>query len=288
MQTADLKALALFCMIVLLTACSQAEDLVNNPGADLRFTVKEFKKQGGKNCKNEPAEAAKDALPSDNLCARVKFIYPEANSALNPNLATQLNTYILTQLLDQIDDGEDAEVENATSAKTLEQFADQFIQEYQQEPNNFSNWELERSATVIYKTKTLLSLSFDEYGFAGGAHPFNGSRYTVINLKTVQPVQLMELLTANFESALNVEGEKIFREVRDLADTDDLEEKGFSFENNVFRLNNNFAVTEEGLRFFFNSYEIAPYAVGPTEINIPYDNIKALIHPQGELADMAH
>lgn len=287
MRVANLKAFALFCAVMLLSACGQTEDLTTNPGADLTFTVKEFKKQGGKNCIDKPVEKTQESLPSDNLCARVRFVYPEASSSANPELATKLNQYIIAQLIDQIDDGEEAEVVHATATKTLEQFASEFIDEYQQEPNNFSNWELERIAKVIYKTKTLLSLSLDEYGFAGGAHPFNGTQLSVVNLKNAQSVKLADLLNPNFESALNVEGEKAFRDFHHLADTDDLEEKGFSFENNVFRLNNNFAITEDGLKFIFNSYEIAPYAVGSTELNIPYENIKSLIRPQGELAELA-
>jgi hypothetical protein len=42
-------------------------------------------------------------------------------------------------------------------------------------------------------------------------------------------------------------------------------------------LNDNFAVAKRGIIFYFNSYEIAPYAMGPTELLIPYAKLSGII-----------
>ncbi len=39
--------------------------------------------------------------------------------------------------------------------------------------------------------------------------------------------------------------------------------------------------------FYFNPYEIAPYSMGPTEILIPYDEIKNIIKEDGLLFETA-
>jgi len=57
---------------------------------------------------------------------------------------------------------------------------------------------------------------------------------------------------------------------------DDLEKDGGLFENKI-AYNDNFAVTKEGLKFYYNNYEIAPYASGPTEILITYSELNDLI-----------
>jgi len=60
-------------------------------------------------------------------------------------------------------------------------------------------------------------------------------------------------------------------------------EAGFYFENDVFKLTANFAITKEGLKFLYNPYEIAPYALGQQEIIIPYAALGELIKPNSLL-----
>jgi hypothetical protein len=50
-------------------------------------------------------------------------------------------------------------------------------------------------------------------------------------------------------------------------------------------LNNNFAITKDGLIFFYNSYEIAPSAAGPAELELGYEEIKHLMRKDGVLAE---
>jgi hypothetical protein len=45
------------------------------------------------------------------------------------------------------------------------------------------------------------------------------------------------------------------------------------FWNGLFYLPDNFAFTDAGLLFHYNSYEIAPYALGATELIIPYEKL---------------
>ena len=194
-----------------------------------------------------------------------------------------MNELIKQQLLDQIE-GTPSEL---VATQSLEAFADSFIQDYTQDSNNFTSWELERSVRIIHNTNTLLTLLFEEFGFTGGAHPFNGSRFIVLNLANAQPVSLDDLMNPGYEAALNVAGEKAFREARQLTDHSSLEEDGFNFANNAFVLNDNYGVNKDGLSFIFNSYEVAPYVMGPTEFTIPYEDIRSLIRPNGLLGSKA-
>ncbi|MBI3037952.1 DUF3298 domain-containing protein [bacterium] len=60
-----------------------------------------------------------------------------------------------------------------------------------------------------------------------------------------------------------------------------VKDSGFTFPKNEFALNENFLVSKDGLLFFFNSYEIAPYALGPTQILLPWRYIKTLVKLKG-------
>jgi hypothetical protein len=55
------------------------------------------------------------------------------------------------------------------------------------------------------------------------------------------------------------------------------------FENDQFFLPDNFAIVEEGITFFYNSYEIAPYAMGATELILRYDELKGIMPKNGVL-----
>lgn len=264
-----------------LSACDSdskvADETVSSLG--ISYQMREFKRQGGIKC---PSATATTVKAEDTLCASVKFSYPEISSETKPELATKMNELIKQQLLDTIEGAPEV-----TAAQSLESFADSFIQDYKKDANNFTSWEIERSVQVIYNTNTLLTLLFEEFGFTGGAHPFNGSRFMVLNLADGNPVILDDLMNPGYETALNVEGEQAFREARQLGEHSSLEEDGFNFANNAFVLNDNYGVNKDGLSFIFNSYEVAPYVMGPTEFTIPYEDIRSLIRTNGLLAGKA-
>lgn len=265
-----------------LSACDSGNNATDESNANavslgISYQMREFTRQGGSKCPTE-----QNKTNEDMLCASVKFTYPEVSSKVKPDLAVKLNDLIKRQLLDTIEG-----IPEQTPPSSIEAFADNFIRDYQQDPNTFTSWELERSVRIVHNTNTLLTLLFEEFGFTGGAHPFNGSRFMVLNLTDGSTVALDDLMNPGYEAALNVEGEKAFREARQLPENTSLEEEGFTFENNVFVLNDNYGVNKDGLSFIFNSYEVAPYVMGPTEFTIPYEDIRSLIRPNGLLGSKA-
>jgi len=62
-----------------------------------------------------------------------------------------------------------------------------------------------------------------------------------------------------------------------LPDTGSL--SNYTFENDIFSLSSNFKITPNGLDFFYDNYQIAPYAEGPIDLLIPYQSIKHLLRP---------
>lgn len=291
------RIFTLFYSTLLLAACDAGLGIADSASQDgstqLRFEIVQFQQQGGPNCPEQNPAADGDAVTvgtdtevneaaADALCATVKFSYPAFNSDAKPELAEQLNQFVLRQMVD------DPETTDEETLLTPQQFAENFIDEYKQTPNPFTSWELERDLKIAFTTKDTLTLLFNEYGYTGGAHPYSGSRYSVLSLEDAGQVVLADLLNPGYEAALNVAAEKIFREVRDLKEEETLEEQGFSFPNDVFSVNDNFGVLQEGLEFIFNSYEIAPYALGPTQFMIPYEDIQELIRPNGPLGQSAN
>jgi hypothetical protein len=68
--------------------------------------------------------------------------------------------------------------------------------------------------------------------------------------------------------------EQIFRKVKEIPDTASLNENYFEFPDDTFQLNKNYGFKKEGIVFYYNNYEIAPYAAGPTDVVIAYEHLK--------------
>jgi hypothetical protein len=158
------------------------------------------------------------------------------------------------------------------------QTADVFVEEYQnfrdEMPEVGLGWYFDAMVDVTITSDTLISMSITRDEFTGGAHP-NASRvYLNIDPRNGSKVTLDDVLKPGYYNTLTQEGEKSFRQYHELADTASWQANYFEFENNQFALNDNYGFTEDGVVFFYNSYEVAPYAVGPTEVLIPYEKLK--------------
>ena len=70
------------------------------------------------------------------------------------------------------------------------------------------------------------------------------------------------------------EAEKEFRKVRELSDTASFISHGFEFEDDRFSLTENYGFAPEGIVFVYNSYDVAAYAIGPTQIIVPYEGLR--------------
>jgi len=93
------------------------------------------------------------------------------------------------------------------------------------------------------------------------------------------------LFVDGYKDELNKIAEKYFRKERELKPDEDLEQAGFWFKENIFSVNENFAIAETGLDFFFNDYEVTSHAAGPTLIEIPYSELKSIIKPSGFISN---
>lgn len=136
-------------------------------------------------------------------------------------------------------------------------------------------WSYDGSDSIDLSLRNYAQLQIGAYIYSGGAHP-NGFSYTLLISKaTAETLKFEDLTTDSVQ--FNRIAEKYFRELVELGPQEDLEAAGFWFEGNVFYCNDNFSVDQENITFFYNSYEIAPYAWGPTVLKIPLAEVKHLL-----------
>ncbi|MBL7128575.1 MAG: DUF3298 domain-containing protein [Ignavibacteria bacterium] len=196
--------------------------------------------------------------------------YVEMVSGPNKN---KINSFIRNELI------QNTYTVGSTEYKTLNDILDNFIDDYKmfnaEYPDYPQNWFYEINASAKFYTQKILCLEFSQGGYTGGAHGHDYVQYIDVNLENANILKLDDLLVKDFETKLNKLIDMKFREVKGLLPTDDLEQGGL-FENKI-AYNDNFAVLKDGLLFYYNNYEIAPYAAGPTELLITYDELRKLI-----------
>jgi hypothetical protein len=238
-----------------MVSCAVQERPITNSAID--FTMEKFER------------TSSGCNADSSLCARYEVNYP---------VFIGLDTLVSNQLKRKVESTVSMGNPEAHDW-TLEKIASEFIRGFEEFNSEdvdgmAMNWYYKANVKVDVLTDSLISLSVRDEYFTGGAHGGTGKYFINHNPETNTDFTLDSFLKDGYEEALRLAGEKAFRQVHQLPEGVSLLDHGFEFPEDIFALNENYGFSNEGIVFVFNSYEVAAYAVGPTEIIIPY----ALIH----------
>jgi hypothetical protein len=242
-----------------LFSCGKKTDEKNslNP---VSYVMKDFKLESAGGC-------VSDTIP----CASYEVNYPEfsgLDSVVTKKIAHKIDSVVTEGYSEGL-------------PQTFRETAPVFIQQYEdykteagESESPGQGWSFHAGIKVEVLSDTLISLSVIRDDYAGGAHPNSSTVYLNIDPQNGRDVTLVNIFKPGFQDVLAKLGEKAFRKAHELSDTASLQGNDFEFENNQFQLTKNYGFTKAGVVFYYNSYEVAPYAMGPTEILIPYEEMK--------------
>jgi len=149
---------------------------------------------------------------------------------------------------------------------------------YRQYPDSpIMNWELLKYVHLICNEKYWLSFYVLDYAYTGGAHGLETREYQTIDLKTGKIISLDDILIEGKKQVLTTLLTARLRSANHIPVSQKLTEAGFFVDE--IKPNDNFYLIPEGLGFFYNHYDIAPYASGPTEIFLNMGEIRELLKP---------
>jgi len=139
-------------------------------------------------------------------------------------------------------------------------------------------WTITTSAELIWESESFYSFEMHDSRYTGGAHGSYTTVLTTFDAEAMNSIRSPEILfkEGSYGTALEI-FEQQFRKSNGISSDESLSEAGFWFEEEEFVLNNNIALTETGIRIFYNHYEIAPYAAGTFEITVPYSDLKLIL-----------
>ncbi len=136
------------------------------------------------------------------------------------------------------------------------------------------------STDVVYNEKNILSLAVSNYDFEGGAHGSHGTSLVSYNLTEKKVITLNDIFASDYKPILNKALETSLRKKFKLAPKDSL--SNILFDNKI-EATDNFCITQKGILFMYNPYEIASYAAGEIDLYIPFAEIKQVLNPNLKL-----
>lgn len=150
----------------------------------------------------------------------------------------------------------------------------------------YAGWEISRSVIPSTKIGILQSIECSEMSYLGGAHPNSVWFYKVVDLSDGRTVKLNDIVDPNQMEAFNRLRFKSFEESWK-SRGEDLDWRDYYFaesfvKDGPFYTNENFKVGKVGLTFFYNQYEIAPYAAGTTEVLLTWKELEPMLLRDGK------
>ena len=215
---------------------------------------------------------------ANDACAIIRIDYPFFIAALGSRSAAQLNHYLVNHhiMVRNVDDSKAVGVVNYA-----QKFIDDYLEYIKDDQGTSGYWEQRKKIRVTFLNQKVLSLQDDEDGYTGGAHGFSTITLSSLNLNTGKVLALEDILFKHTRKKLDRIAEQHFRKLHNLSKKQSLADVGFDFDNNHFVLSKNFAVLKKGIMFYYNSYEIAAYVMGATQLFIPYEALVGVVDTQG-------
>jgi hypothetical protein len=263
--TAIRKTVCVFLTLFILFACGEYQGQTS----DISFEREEI--------------AAKEGCddPGSDYCAEIIIGYPVFSIPERKKIETKINNFVKNEML--------VSVFSDDKIISFDELVSNFFDEYRQfktdDPESYQEWFIEKNGTVNFYNDDFISLTFSENTYLGGAHPNNYTQFNVLDLENGNKITLEDIFIAGYEPILNKIAEDEFRKLKQLGEHDDFDQAGFWFDDNRFSTNDNFSISDKGLTFYYNNYDITAYAYGPTELIISLTKISDLIKKGGILTE---
>jgi hypothetical protein len=136
-------------------------------------------------------------------------------------------------------------------------------------------WTHYYGTSIVLNDKKIFTCCFCFDDYMGGAHPLAGKGFVSIDLKTGKKIKIEDIFVEDYKQSLSELLDKKVRLQEQIAADASLTDHGYFVDN--IQPNDNLYIALDGIGFYFNVYEISPYAHGPTDVFLTFAEIKHLI-----------
>ncbi len=133
------------------------------------------------------------------------------------------------------------------------------------------SYDYENSMHIYFNSEDILTLGYYYYSYTGGAHGNYGTGVYAYDLKRQKALELKDVFKPGYEPILRGLLEGALRKKFELTPQQALSD--ILFENYI-EPTENFGLTDKGVFFLYNPYEIAAYSFGQIQLFIAFDELK--------------
>ena len=211
----------------------------------------------------------------DSLTVRIDIEYPECGT--NKEAIKAISENITSVLLDvqYIEMSPESATEKYIEEKAAEYRENNLpLLEIISEDNSSTaalSWEDYATGHFTGEYEGVVSYRASKYTYTGGAHGMTVETCLNFDIKTGALVKESDIFSDGYESIVSGLLTKHLPEA-----FENNEELNMLFQREISP-NGNFSVSEKGITYTFNQYEIGPYALGIIEITIPWNEIDNII-----------
>lgn len=224
--------------------------------------------------KSDPVQVSqKHCLDKANeKCAEFSISYPVFSGG--DSLTTQaLNKSVQGYLLSAVGGNGELPFKQALDSAGL-QFIQMYLDDVKDIPEMPGGYSTEITHKVPLLNANVVTIELDGYSFTGGAHPSPFGLLVSYDLtKGAKPLEILDLVSDT--NALRPILEIGYKLGKGLKASDPLDQVTYP-ETKQLTMPVNVGVAAEGIRFFYNAYEVAPYAVGSSDILLTWEQLGAL------------
>lgn len=152
---------------------------------------------------------------------------------------------------------------------------------------SFNN-EHNLSGYGLLSDKKIYVYGIERYVFMGGVHGYQSRNYYNYDLKTGKQITEKDLFVDKYEKNLTqIIKDRLLEQAKEEKEPKN-SEPVLTFEDTDFwtdsiKPNGNFYISDLGVNYVFNPYEIAPFYMGQTEVNIPFSRLNKLLKPDNTI-----
>ncbi|MBT9844890.1 DUF3298 domain-containing protein [Barnesiella intestinihominis] len=139
-------------------------------------------------------------------------------------------------------------------------------------------WDFDYTLSPVYNRNDFFCYGISSSEYTGGAHGMYSNRYYTIDLSNWKRIGLDDIFQPDSSDTLSsILLNRLMKQLN-VSSPDSLLELGY-FDTEDIMATENFYLTDTGICWVYNPYEIACYATGQTSIEIPFKEIDSYILP---------
>jgi len=235
----------------------------------LLFPQEIFLQKDWLNAKGSYTLSKKYCHPGKNgteaFCQKSELSYPNFLNAPDEKIVKKIQELVNTTL-------------EAYNKEDLKRSVIENISDANYQPHG--TWDTSNILDLFTVTENTFTMEESGSGYTGGAHGYFSVHYDNYD-HDGKLLTLDDLFIEDYNTSLHQIAKKVYKNSVGLKERESLLKDGWF--SDKFILTPNVAITNRGLLFHYNSYEIKPYAAGHTEFMLPYHFIHSLIAPEGPL-----